>query len=77
MDCDPNILYNCMLDMINAARAEFFFSLPLKQNIKMDSIAQMQAEYQAQKMTRTIENIAPYKYTSQRLRLVGYTHRAT
>lgn len=77
VDCDPNILYNCMLDMINAARAEFFFSLPLKQNIKMDSIAQMQAEYQAQKMTRTIENIAPYKYTSQRLRLVGYTHRAT
>lgn len=77
VDCNPKILYNCLLDMINAVRVECNFTMPLKQDIKMDSIAQMQADYQAQKMLRTTENIFPYKFTSQRLVLVGYSHRGT
>ena len=77
VDCNPKILYNCLLDMINAVRAECNYAMPLHQNVKMDSIAQMQANFQAHKMIRTTENIIPYKYTSQRLALVGYTHRGT
>ena len=37
----------------------------------------MQADYQASKETRTIDNMPPYKYTSHRLNLVGFSYRGS
>lgn len=77
IDCDFVILKQCLLDMINEARAEFTFAMPLTGNVKLDSIAKMQADYQASKETRTIDNMPPYKYTSHRLNLVGFSYRGS
>lgn len=62
------ILYNCMQDMVNAARAQYAFCPDMKTDIRLDSAATMQAEYQASKEEKTIENLAPYRTTAQRLR---------
>lgn len=51
-----NVLYNCMLDMINLAREEYFFLDPLKTDKDMDECAQMQADYQALKDEKGVLN---------------------
>ncbi|MBO4654901.1 MAG: hypothetical protein J5644_05090 [Bacteroidales bacterium] len=71
-----NILYNCMLDMINLARAEYFFLDPLKTDKDMDDCAQMQADYQAQKDEKGVLNEPPYRTTFFRLKKYGLTYHA-
>ena len=66
-----SILYNCFQDMVNAARAQYAFCPAMKTDIRLDSAATMQAEYQATKEEKTIENISPYRTTAQRLRKYG------
>ena len=65
------ILYNCFQDMVNAARAQYAFCPAMKTDIRLDSAATMQAEFQASKEEKTIENISPYRTTAQRLRKYG------
>ena len=65
------ILYNCFQDMVNAARAQYAFCPAMKTDIRLDSAATMQAEYQASKEEKTIENLSPYRTTAQRLRKYG------
>lgn len=67
------ILYNCMVDLINAARAQYTYAAPLSHIVMMDSTAQMQADYQARKEEKTAEGESPYKTTDQRLRKYGLT----
>lgn len=66
-----SILYNCFQDMVSAARAQYAFCPAMKTDIRLDSTATMQAEYQASKEEKTIENLAPYRTTEQRLRKYG------
>lgn len=68
------ILYNCMIDMVNLARKEYSFVDPLLHNIKMDSTAQMQADYQALKNEKTEFNAPPYKTVFFRLKKYGLTY---
>ena len=70
------ILYACMRDMLNAAREQYAFQPAMKSNEKMDSTAMMQAVYQAEKEEKTVENVAPYRTTEQRLKKYGLTSRA-
>ena len=70
------ILYNCMLDMINLARAEYFFLDPLKTDQDMNECAQMQADYQAQKDEKGVLNEPPYRTTFFRLKKYGLTYHA-
>jgi hypothetical protein len=65
------ILYACMQEMVNAARAQYAFQPAMKTDIRLDSAATMQATYQASKEEKTIENLAPYRTTEQRLRKYG------
>ena len=68
---DRQVLYNCMSEMIDLARAEYRFLLPMKHDINLDSTSQFQADYQATKDEKTIENVAPYKSLPYRLRKYG------
>ena len=70
------VLYNCMLDMINLARAEYFFLDPLKTDKDMDECAQMQADYQALKDEKGVLNEPPYRTTFFRLKKYGLTYHA-
>ena len=63
-----SILYNCFQDMVNLARAQYAFCPAMKTDIRLDSAAVMQAEYQASKEEKTIEGASPYRTTAQRLR---------
>ncbi|MDL2312799.1 hypothetical protein LJC68_07985 [Bacteroidales bacterium OttesenSCG-928-B11] len=64
-------LYNCMIDMINLARAEYSYVPKMKHDIKLDSTAQFQAIYQAKKDEKTELNAAPYKTLNFRLKKYG------
>lgn len=68
---DEKILYQCFTDMVDLARAEFRYLPKLKHDISFDSTAQYQADYQASKDEKTLENNAPYKTTYYRLRKYG------
>lgn len=52
-------LYNCMADVINAARAQYRFLPAFKSDIRLDSTAQFQADYQASKDEKSLDNVAP------------------
>lgn len=65
------ILYSCMQEMVNAARAEYAFLPVMKTDEKLDSTAIFHAIYQAQKEEKTVEGIAPYRTTEQRLKKYG------
>ncbi len=71
-----NVLYSCMLDMINLAREEYFFLDPLKTDKDMDECAQMQADYQALKDEKGVLNEPPYRTTFFRLKKYGLTYHA-
>ena len=68
---DEKILYQCFTDMVDQARAEFRYVPKLKHDINLDSTAQFQADFQASKDEKTLENNAPYKTTYFRLRKYG------
>lgn len=65
------ILYACMQDMVNAAREQYAFQPAMKTDINLDSAATFHAAYQAQKEEKTIEGMAPYRTTEQRLKKYG------
>lgn len=69
----PKILYNCMVDLINAARAQYTYAAALSSIEMMDSTAYMQAAYQARKEEKGVLGESPYKTTDQRLRKYGLT----
>ena len=68
---DEKILYQCFSDMLDLARAEFRYVPKMKHNLSLDSTAQYQADFQASKDEKTLENNAPYKTTYYRLRKYG------
>ncbi len=68
---DEKILYQCFTDMVDQARAEYRYLPKLKHDVNLDSTAQLQADYQAFKDEKTLENNAPYKTTYYRLRKYG------
>lgn len=68
---DSKILYNCLTDMINIAREQYSFLSPLKHDVRIDSAAQFQADYQAEKDEKTFDNVAPYHSVYYRLRKYG------
>ena len=68
---DEKILYQCFTDMVDLARAEYRYVPKFKHNLSLDSTAQYQADYQASKDEKTLENNAPYKTTYYRLRKYG------
>lgn len=71
-----DVLYNCMVDMINLARAEYVFLEPLKTDKDMNDCAQMQADYQALKDEKGVLNEPPYRTTFFRLKKYGLTYHA-
>ena len=68
---DSRILYNCMMDMIHSARKQYRFTDPLLHDKRLDSAAQMQADYQAIKDEKTDKNDPPYRTTDKRLKKYG------
>ena len=68
---DEKILYQCFTEMVDLARAEYRYLPKLKHDVALDSTAQYQADYQAYKDEKTLENNAPYKTTYFRLRKYG------
>lgn len=68
---DEKILYQCFTDIVDQARAEFRYVPKLKHDVSLDSTAQFQADFQASKDEKTLENNAPYKTTYFRLRKYG------
>lgn len=70
---DEKILYQCFSDMLDLARAEFRYVPKMKHNLSLDSAAQYQADFQATKDEKTLENNAPYKTTYYRLHKYGLT----
>jgi hypothetical protein len=71
------VLYQCMSDMLDAARAQYSFLPALKHDSKIDSTAQFQANYQASKDEKTGENIAQYKTLNMRLKKYGLATQGT
>ena len=65
------ILYECMVDMVNAAREQYAFQPAMKTDIRLDSTAAYQAIYEASKEEKTVEGLAPYRTTEQRLKKYG------
>ncbi len=72
---DSKILYDCITDIIDYARKKYFYLDPLKHDEILDSVAAMQATFQANSNERTDENVAPYKTTFYRLKKYGLSHR--
>lgn len=72
---DSKILYDCISDVIDYARHKYYYLEPLKHHRLFDSVAGMQATYQAMKNMKTDINLAPYKTTFYRLKKYGLSHR--
>jgi hypothetical protein len=68
---DEKVLYQCFTEMLDFARAQYRYLPKLKHDISLDSTAQYQADYQASKDEKTLDNNAPYKTTFFRLRKYG------
>ncbi|MCR4680909.1 MAG: hypothetical protein K5636_04785 [Bacteroidales bacterium] len=68
---DSKVLYNCMTAVLDAARAQYRFVPELKHDLHIDSTAQFQADFMAEKDERTEDNYAPYKTLPYRLRKYG------
>lgn len=68
---DGKILYNCMTDMVNLAREQYSYLPAFKHDVRIDSTAQFQADYQAEKDEKTTDNVAPYHSVYYRLRKYG------
>jgi len=76
-DINTTVLYRCLTDIVDAARAEYAFAQKMKHDIALDSAAQMQADYMGRKDERTLEHDAPYRTTYYRFRKYNLTHNGT
>jgi len=65
------------MEMVNDLRKQLYNCTPLLNIPMLDSVAQMQSEYQATKEKLTNTNEAPYQYTAQRLKKYGFTAQGT
>lgn len=70
---NPSILKSCFVEMVNVVRHQLYFCDALSNLPMLDSVAQMQSDYQSNNDKLTIQNIPPNQYTSQRLKLYGFT----
>lgn len=68
---DSKVLYDCMTEILDSARAQYRYLPAMKHDIRLDSTAQFQADYMGSKDERTEENLAPYKTIPYRLRKYG------
>ena len=73
---DPAILKDCLIEMLNVLRQELYGSVPFNNLPMLDSVALIQAEFQAEKDKLTTINYAPFQYTAQRLKQFGFTSQA-
>jgi len=73
---DPAILKSCIIAMINDLRQQLYGGAPLVHLHLLDSVAQMQVEFQVLKNKVTTINEPPFKYTAQRLKKYGFTPQA-
>jgi len=74
---DPVIIKNCFIELLNTLRQQLYGSKPLANLPMLDSVALMQAEYQATYDKLSVTNFAPLQYTSQRLKQYGFTVQGT
>jgi hypothetical protein len=74
---DPAILKGCFIEMVNDLRQHLYGGAPLVNLQMLDSVAQMQAEFQALKDKLSVTNEPPFQYTSQRLKKYGFTVQGT
>ena len=70
---DPKILKSCFVTMIDDIRNQLYGTMALKNEQMLDSVAQMQVDYQVEVDKLTDKNIAPYQYTRQRLQKYNFT----
>ena len=59
--------------MFDDIRLQLYSTAPLANLPMLDSVALMQADYQATQNKLTALNVPPYQYTAQRLQLYGFT----
>ena len=70
---DPAILKKCFIAMIDDIRMQLFGCKPFVNLQMLDSVAQMQADFQVFKDKLTDLNEPPFQYTAQRLKKYGFT----
>ena len=76
-DFNAAILYKCLTDVVDAARAEYTFAQKMKHDAALDSAAQMQANYMGRKDERTLEHEVPYRTTYYRFKKYNLTYNGT
>jgi uncharacterized protein YkwD len=72
---DPATVKNCFIEMLNDLRKQIYNCTAFTNHQMLDSVAQMQAEFQALKDKLSDTNEAPFQYTSQRLKKYGFTEQ--
>jgi len=70
---DAAILKKCFVEMLDDLRQHLYSTMPLTHLPMLDSVALMQAEFQATQNKLTAINVPPYQYTAQRLQQYGFT----
>jgi len=70
---NPAIVKSCFIEMVNDLRKQLYNCTALLNLPMLDSVAQMQADYQSYYDKLTNINVPPYQYTSQRLKFYGFT----
>jgi uncharacterized protein YkwD len=73
---DPTIIKNCFIEILNDLRQQLYGCKQLSNMPMLDSVAWMQAEFQATYDKLTAINFAPLQYTAQRLKQYGCTAQA-
>jgi len=70
---DPEILKSCFIEMVNDLRYQLFGCTPFTNLMMLDSVAKIQADFQATKDKLTAINEAPLQYLAQRLKHYDFT----
>jgi len=70
---NPDLVKSCFIEMLNDVRRQLYGCSVLTNLPMLDSVARMQADYQATYDKFTAVNVAPFQYTSQRLKNYGFT----
>ena len=74
---EPAILKKCFIAMIDDLRIQLFGCKPFENLQMLDSVAQMQADFQVFKDKLTDNNEPPYQYTAQRLKKYNFTSQGS
>ena len=70
---DPAVVKKCFAEMVNDLRQQLYGVSPMVNIPMLDSVAWMQAEYQALYDKISVKNEAPFQNSSQRLKKFGFT----